>query len=355
MKRVLLILTVLLASGGPAQAVKIGDITRLAGERPNALTGLGLVVGLKGTGDGGQFGPAIRPLAAMLAKFADKSDPRELSNVSNVALVTISVIVPPRGALNGDKLDVVVTSVGVAPSLKGGRLMLTPVLGPTGDAGIFAMAGGDLVIEDPSTPTKAVVPGGAVMETDLKMTVIENGKITLILQDPSADWTTASTIAKIINDAAEAKEGEVIAVAEASNYVVVTVPPDERPRPDSFISRIRRLPVPMLPTEARVEINEKTGTIVMTGDVEISPVVISHQGLTISTTNPPAVPTARTPVTTEKQALLLDTTNQGGAKLQELVDALDLIRVPAADRITIIKELHKTGKLHAKLIIAGQN
>jgi flagellar P-ring protein precursor FlgI len=160
-------------------------------------------------------------------------------------------------------------------------------------------------------------------------------------------------IAKIINDAEG--QGSLLAVAEASNYVVVTVPPEERARPDSFISRIRRYPLPILPTEARVEINEKTGTIVMTGDVEISPVVISHLGLTISTTNPPPQPTPRTPVTTEKQALSLDTTSQGGAKLQELVDALDLIRVPAADRITIIKELHKTGKLHAKLIIAGQN
>jgi len=94
---------------------------------------------------------------------------------------------------------------------------------------------------------------------------------------------------------------------------------------------------------------------VMTGDVEISPVVISHKGLTISTTNPPPTPTPRTPVTTEKQVVPLDTTSQGGAKLQELVEALDMIRVPAEDRITIVKELYKTGKLHAKLIIAGQN
>lgn len=352
MRTVVGILIILFVSA-TAQAVKIGDITRLAGERTNALTGLGLVVGLKGTGDGGQFGPAIRPLATMLSKFADKSDVRELSNVANVALVTISVIVPPKGALNGDKLEVVVSSIGVAPSLKGGRLMSTPLLGPAGDAGIFAWAQGDLVIEDPSTPTKAVISGGAVMEADLTMRVIENGKMTLILQESAADWTTASTIAKIINDA-EGREA-IIAVAEAANYVVVTLPVDERKSPDSFISRVRRLPLPLLPTEARVEINEKTETIVITGDVEISPVVIVHKGLTISTTNPPVVPTARTPITTEKQTVLLDTTNQGGAKLQELVDALDLIRVPAADRITIIKELHKTGKLHAKLLIAGQN
>src|SRR5215475_5844875 len=98
MRRVFAILVVLLVSQ-PVWAVKIGDITRLGGERPNSLHGIGLVVGLKGTGDGGQFGPAARPLAAMLAKFADKSDVRELANAVNVAIVHVSVVVPPRGAL----------------------------------------------------------------------------------------------------------------------------------------------------------------------------------------------------------------------------------------------------------------
>jgi len=100
-----------------------------------------------------------------------------------------------------------------------------------------------------------------------------------------------------------------------------------------------------------VQVNDKTGTIIMTGDVEISPVVISHKGLTISTIAPPPIPTPRTPVITDKSAIAIDTTNQGGAKLQELLNALDAIKVPAEDRIAIIKELYKTGKLHAKLIV----
>ena len=89
----------------------------------------------------------------------------------------------------------------------------------------------------------------------------------------------------------------------------------------------------------------------MTGDVEISPVVISHKGLTISTVEPAPVPTPRTPVITDRTAVALDTTNQGGAKLQDLGNALDQLKVPAEDRISIVKELHKTGKLHAKLIV----
>jgi flagellar P-ring protein precursor FlgI len=344
---------ILLALTTTASAVKVGDITRLSGERSNVLTGLGLVVGLRGTGDGGDFAPAIRPLAAMLGKFNDRADVRELANVGNVALVNVTAVVPPRTVRNGDKLDVYITSLGAATSLKGGRLLITPLQGPTPDSGIFALAQGAAVIEDASVPTSALVPGGAVMEADLPAQVIQKGRLTLILNEPAASWTTASTIAKIINDAEGT--GETLAIAVDSKNVVVTLPANERDNPAGFISRVQRLPVPILPTEARVEINEKTGTIIMTGDVEISPVVISHKGLTITTTNPPPAPTPRTPVISEHRTIPLDTTREGGAKLQDLVDAMDLIRVPAEDRITIVKELYKTGKLHAKLLIAGQN
>jgi flagellar P-ring protein precursor FlgI len=191
------------------------------------------------------------------------------------------------------------------------------------------------------------------LEADHVPPVIEKGRITLILDEPSANWTTASVIAKIINDAEG--NGDILAIVVGSKNVVVMIPANERERPDSFIARIQRLPVPLQNTEARVLINEKTGTIILTGDVEISPVAISHKGLTITTINPAPQPTPRTPLTTEKHTIGLDTTNQGGPRLQELIDAMDLIRVPSEDRIEIIKELHKTGKLHAKLILSGQN
>src|SRR4029453_4477332 len=146
---------------------------------------------------------------------------------------------------------------------------------------------------------------------------------------------------KIINDA-ESTSGETLAVAVDPKNVIVTIPPNERERPDSFISRVRQLPVPLLPTEARVQINERTGTIILTGDVEISPVVISHKGLTITTVQPQPAPTPPNPVVTNKEIVPLDTTNQGGAKLQDLVNALEQLKVPAEDRIIIVKELHKT-------------
>ncbi len=346
---IVLVSLVVLAQSWPAWGVKIADITRLSGQRSNILTGVGLVFGLKGTGDGGDYLPAIRPLAAMLSKFADAATVRELANVQNVALVSITATVPPNGVRNGDKLDVYVTSIGAAASLKGGRLFVTPMQGPIPDGRLFALAEGPISVEDPTTPTHAVVKDGAVMEEDLPAQVIENGRISLILENPATNWTTASTIAKIINDAEGT--GETLAVVKNEKLVEVTIPANEREHPDSFISRIQRLPVPMLAAEARVLINERTGTIIMTGDVEISPVVISHKGLTITTTNPPPVATQRNPVVTEKNAILLDTTNQGGPRLQDLVNALDMIKVPAEDRIAIIKQLYDSGKLHAKLTI----
>lgn len=338
-----------------ARAVKVADITRISGQRTNVLTGLGLVVGLKGTGDGGNFLPAIRPLAAMLGKLTDPTTVQELATANNVALVTVTATVPSNGVRSGDKVDVYVQSIGSSPSLRGGRLYVCPLLGPTAqlapDGMPFAMADGPVVLEDPTTPTGGVVKGGgAVIEYDLPAKYIDNGQFTLVIEDPSASWTNASTIAKVINDA-ESTSGETIAVAADPKNVVVTIPTIERERPDSFISRVQRLPVPLLPTEARVLVNSKTGTMIVTGDVEISPCVISHKGLTISTANPTPVGTPRNPLVTLKDAVALDTTGSGGAKLQELLNALDQLKVPAEDKITIVKELYQTGKLHAKLIV----
>ncbi|MGH7176476.1 MAG: flagellar basal body P-ring protein FlgI [Tepidisphaeraceae bacterium] len=344
---------ILLATLGlavPARAVKVADITRIGGQRSNVLTGLGLIYGLKGSGDGGDFLPAIKPLASMLGKFSDPATVLDLSNVSNVALVSLTATVPSNGVRDGDRIDVYVTSLGAATSLRGGRLFVTPMQGPLAASGIFALSEGPVVLEDPSTPTVGVVKGGCVMEADLPAHYIDNGHFTLVLEDPAASWTMASTIAKIINDGLS-DDGQLLATAIDPKNIVVVIPPAERARPDGFISRVQLLPVTLLPSEARVQINDRTGTIVMTGDVEISPVVISHKGLTISTILPPTVPTPRNPVIEEQNAIALDTTNQGGAKLQELLSALDAIKVPAEDRIAIIKELYKTGKLHAKLSI----
>lgn len=352
-----LILLAVLITSAAAAASRVGDVTRMDAAREEKLTGLGLVFGLKGTGDGGDFAPAIRPLAQMLGNFADAATLAELRDANNVAVVALTVTVPANGVRAGDKLDVNVVSVGAAKTLAGGRLFVTPLTGPVPGAGVFALAEGALVLEDPKTPTVAKVVGGCVMEVDLPKRFVRDGRFTLVLDDAVASWTAASNIAKMINES-EGLDGEQWAVAIDPKNVAVTIPPAERARPDSFIARVQRLPVPALDEEARVRINERLGTIIITGDVEISPVVISMRGLTISTTVQPQPqvigPAGGAPEVRTQQFLPLSTGRVGEgqmARLQDLVAALDQLKVPAEDRIAILKELHKTGKLHAKLVV----
>src|SRR4051812_1719181 len=347
----------LIATTTPAYAVKVADITRIGGQRTNVLTGLGLVYGLKGTGDGGDFQPAIRPLAAMLTKFADPAAAADLAKAQNVALVSVIATVSATGVRDGDHLDVHVMSIGAATSLKGGRLFVCPMRGPMppGDkqeGGIYALSEGAVDIENPASPVVGLIKGGCVMEADLPAKAIDNGRFTLILEDPSAGWGTASAIASVINQAADDDRGQVAVAVDAKN-IVVTIPPEGRERPDAFIAGVLRLPVPQVPQEARVLINDRNGTLIVTGDVEISPVLISHKGLTISTIEPKPQPRPNAPVITTKEVVALDTTQQGGAKLQDLAMAFDQLKVPAEDRIAIVKELYRTGKLHAKLIVNG--
>lgn len=355
MRKTLLSVSVLCVLGmsSVASAVKIADITRLDGQRSNILTGLGLIYGLKGTGDGGDFMPAVKPLVEMLRKFNDPATVADLSKVQNVAVVSLLVTIPKNGVRQGDKVDVYVMSLGDASSLRGGRLFITPMQGPIPDGGVYALSSGPVTLEDPSTPTVGVVKGGCVMEVNLQQKYVSNGKFKLILEDPAASWTTSSLIARTINGA-ESENGETIASAVDPKEIDVNIPPPERERPDGFISRIQQLSVPMIPSEARVQINERTGTLIVTGDVEISPVVISHKGLTITTIAPAPVPTPQNPVVKNRDVVALDTAGGGGggnAKLQDLVNALEELKVPVDDRITIVKELYKTGKLHAKLLV----
>ena len=335
-----------------ASASRIEDITRISGQMTDNLTGIGLVTGLKGTGDGGEFSAAIKPLAALLTAYRDDVDPKELADVQNIALVGLHAKMPKDGAHRGDKIDVYVTSWGKASTLKGGFLNSSPLTGPrpTMDSPVWAMATGAVLLEDPSSPTVGVIKGGGVIQKGLKRNYITNGILTLVVEAPFASFTTATAIANQINES-EANGKEPIATVPDPKTIEVVVPLSEREHPDAFIGRIQRLQVPdrLMSTEARVMINERTKQITMSGNVEISPGIISIAGLTIISTSPRREATERNPITSTKDFIPIDPANVGGTRLQDLVSALDQLKVPAEDRISIIKELHKTGLLHAKL------
>jgi len=338
----------------PAAAVKIGDVTHLKGQRINRLMGIGLVVGLKGTGDGGKYLPAIRPLASLLTQFADPVlSLDELKNAKNVALVAVEATLPEYGAREGDRIDVKVTSIGAAKSLIGGRLLLTPLQGPNkADRRIYALASGPVHVPDTKVPTVGVIRQGATLEADVVYHYIVDGTVTFVIEDAHASWAMANTIAQMINeDASEPGKIAHIARAVDPKNVVVKIPQSEMNNPAAFIARIESLDLLLPPAEARVKINRRTGTIIITGDVEISPVAISHKGLTITTVTPAPQPSQTNPKVEQKYFVGLDPHKRGGAKLSDLLDALNLLKVPVQDRITIIEELYKTGKLHAKLIV----
>ena len=157
----------------------------------------------------------------------------------------------------------------------------------------------------------------------------------------------ASAVAKIINDA-ESLDETLLASVQDPKSVVVHIPPAETAEPATFIARVLNLPVLLPDTEARVLINARSGTIIVTGEAEISPVVISHKSLTIATSEPAAVGT-ETPAT--GSFVRIDPANQGGAKLRDLQEALNQLKVPVEDQIAIFQRLHEIGKLHAKLLV----
>ena len=369
MRRSLLVLGLLCLTltPRPAWAVKVADITRPAGSRTNDVTGMGLVFGLNGTGDGGAFLPAIRPLAALLKRFANSSTPLDLSNANNVAVVMVKATLPKDGVRQGDHLDVHVLTIGGSKSLRGGTLYLTPLLTPTGEAYVpldaagnrleaipFALGSGPIELDDASVPTSGTVRGGATMEVDLPATYVDKmGLFTLVIDGPAASWQMASTIAKLINESADT--GQTVAVAADPRNVVIQIPAAERDRPDAFIANVLRLDVPIVAGEARVRINTRAGTISGDRDIEISPFVVSQKGITITSSSDPAPATAAATSGrrggTQRGTVAGDGGGAGVVRLHDLMEVFDQLKVPADDRIQIVKQLRQDGKLHAKLWI----
>lgn len=341
----ILLLMLLLLSGLPAGAARVADLTTLGGDVSNDLIGFGLVAGLKGTGDGGDYGPAMKPLAQLLTKMGDPiAVARELKNSNNVAIVQLSVSVPAKGVREGQKLDIKVSSVGAAKSLKGGRLIVTPLTDALGKMGIVALATGDLTIEDDTAPTQAVIRagahGGANFLTSFAPDNVDlSGRFELVLTPQAAGFANTTAIADQINeDVSPQTDGKPVATAIDAVTVLVQIPKAEMARPAQFITRVQSLPVPTLPQVAKITINPKTKTIVFSGDVELTPTTLLQGNLTVS------VPGAGGP-----DGAAVKNGSGGGAKLSNLIDSFNLLKVSPDDRISIIKQLHENGALRCQL------
>ncbi len=346
-----------LALGVDSPAVartQLKNICRIKGQEENTLRGLGLVVGLNGTGPSGD-GPTMRAVArameimgAPLTGTATNSSLDELRNIKNVALVMVTATVPATGARRGDMLDCYVSAIN-GKSLVGGRLVFASLQGPnTLDKRVYALCQGQVMIDNAETPTVGFVQDGCQMEADVFTPFFQDGQITLVLDRNHANFQTAASIAlairekypeSIVSSPGEGLSGDadVVRAVDAAN-IVVQIPRQYRKDPVSFASLILEVQIYDHEPESRVVINPRAGSIVISGDVEIGDVVVSHKNVIVE-----AGPTD------VFSQLDMDESNQ--PKLQQLVDQLNALRVPTHDMIEIIRGIDRNGKLHGRLII----
>ncbi|MFC1556557.1 flagellar basal body P-ring protein FlgI [candidate division KSB1 bacterium] len=324
---------------------RVKDIVHYKGLENQRITGLGLVSGLTGTGDGTQIIYTIQAVANLLKQAGITVDQNRLRQ-RNVAFVSVYVDVKPftkRGSL----VDVVVSSMGDASSLEGGVLMQTYLYDAPGN--IIAIAEGPVTIGGlnqaagvQNFSTTGRVLKGAQLMADLEQTFQTNNNIALNLYQP--DFTTAFRIANTINE----EFGDNTARAVDPATVSVTIQPPFTPpeRHVEFVSMIEQLTLETdLP--AKVIINEKTGTVIAGQDVRLDPVMISHGGLTIAI-QPPAGAPAGAPAT---QAAVVVLDARTGNSVQDLAAALNALQVTPRDLISIFQALKAHGSLKADLEI----
>jgi flagellar P-ring protein precursor FlgI len=332
---------------GASADTRLKDICRVKGQEENTLQGLGIVVGLKGTGDGASFLPAIRSLAKVMTVMGEplgKGGLTELKDSKNVALVTVTATVPAAGARQGDRLDCAVSSIGSAKSLAGGRLFMTALIGPDrNNPRIYAFAEGPISLDDPALPTTGRVFQGARLEEDFFHVFTKEGRITLVLDRNHADFQVAQDMADLINNQF-AVQTNYVSIAKALNQgnVEVLIPPQYRADPVNFLSQVLSLRIFEPRTAARVVINERAGSIVISGDVAIGAVTVTHKNIVVE---------AGAATGPSRQFVALDPAGTSTPQLKNLVEALNALHVPARDIIDIIKGLDRNGKLHAQLII----
>jgi flagellar P-ring protein precursor FlgI len=343
------------------QVVKIKDIAKIEGARNNQLVGYGLIVGLNGTGDTQQTIFTVQSVVNMLKRMGvDVPDGKV--KVKNVAAVMVTAELPPF-IRPGSQIDVVVSSLGDAGTLQGGTLLQTPLKAANGAVyavaqgsvsvgGFLAGGGGNSVTKNHTTVGR--VPGGAIVEQAVPSTLTEGGSMNVLLNNP--DFMTAVRIAKAI----ESRFGA--GSATALDAATVQVKTDGNQNVTTIIADLGELSVAQS-SIAKVIVNERTGTVVIGSTVQISPVAISHQDLTVEiSTNyevsqpEPVSAGAQTVVVpqsgvkvSEEQSHLVQL--KSGATLEELVRALNALKVTPRDLIAILQSLKEAGALHAELQI----
>ncbi len=337
----------------------VAEIALIKGQGASVLQGLGLVMGLDGTGDSGKELAVARPLAEVLRRNGNPiPDIEELAKAKSVALVMVTCEVPAIGAKANDQLDAHVSVLHSASSLEGGRLYVAPLTAPFPGSDVWAFAQGAVVVEDEDHPTAGVVMDGAYIAQDIDTTPDIRSHFEIVLHPNFSGWRAASEVAGAINDqyllTARTLTDRVAEVIDERTIRVI-VPEAERGAPAGFVGDVMNAPVSIsrLGLPAQVICNTRTGNIMVTGDVRISPAVIHHRDLVITTTVPPPEPSPDQPIVrTERWAdVSTDGPERELARIGDLLAALNQLNVPSKDQIQIFQMLHSAGKLHARLVI----
>lgn len=334
----LLAVAALLIDSVPAQAVtRVSNVCTIDGQMPLTVRGLGFVVGLNDTGDPDQSAPTLRAFAAFL-KLSNNPilDAKDLSNLGGVAAVEVTATIPRNGISRGQRLDCHVSALFGAESLKGGRLISSPLeLASIADDTVVGLASGSLIVEDLDNPTTARIPFGLVMEQTVDMNILRKpNQIRLLLNREYAGFDMAREVERAVNTRFYLEANNTnIARAVSAVAIDVTIP-QQYDNYVEFIGLLTEIAVKETGTTARVVVNAKQGTVIVTGDVEISPAIITHKNLNVEITSP-----------------FVEVSNQETPQqLADLVNALNELKVPTNDVIGILRELHYSGRLHAEFI-----
>lgn len=364
MIRLLVLLVSLAALPALAADIRIKDLVEFDGVRGNDLVGYGLVVGLDGTGDVLRSSPFTEEILSNLLERLGVNVAGEQFRPKNVASVFVTANLPPF-ARAGSQIDVTVSAIGDAQSLRGGTLIMTPLNGADGQiyavaqgpvlAGGFSAEGeGASVVE--GVPTSGSIPSGARVEREIAFDFSGLTSIRLALRTP--DFTTAERIEDVINRSF----GRRVAVMTDAGTVALDVVAANMRSPAHVLGRVENLLIAP-ESRARVVVDQRSGTIVMGTDVRISEVAVAQGNLTLSVQEAPqvvqpnpfaqgrtvVVPDTTIDVTQEKGTGLAMVT--GGTNLSQVVAGLNALGVAPNDMIDILKSINSAGALHAEFIV----
>ncbi|MDX2017792.1 MAG: flagellar basal body P-ring protein FlgI [Planctomycetota bacterium] len=337
-----------------ARATTVKDLTRIKGQEESMLSGVGLVTGLLNTGDDGKDATVARPLSNLLLSHGNATGSlKEIEKGKAVALVMVQCIIPEKGVLAGDKIDVRVSVLRSATSLKGGTLFVTPLRVAIPGGELIAFAEGPIVLDDPTTPTVGRVRDGARVMRDVRVGTFEN-EFDLILRPHFAGWSSATQVAQSVNAKAD-PQGPGVAKVIDDRTIRVTIPQAERANRANFLADVvsAEVNVDLMDLPAIVVANPGTGAIIVPSEVRIRPVVITHKDLTITTTIPTPQPSAQNPLVERSRWAAIGTGTRPAeqARLKDLLSALKQMDVPVGEQIQILQMLKKSGDLQAELVI----